>query len=77
MSVKYINRSHGLSIIPLNSGDSIHLAPGETSPAIDEIEIKNNAKVQKLLRANLIAPVGPSEAAGAGGGKDLKKKKGT
>jgi hypothetical protein len=72
MSVQIINRTKRLTIIPLNSGESIHLAPGEKSPPIEEFELENNAKVQKLLKADLIAHVGGAAAA-HGAAKDSKK----
>ena len=59
MSVQIINRTKRLAIVPLNSGESIHLAPGEKSPPIDEFELENNAKVEKLL--NLMYSAGNLE----------------
>ena len=32
----------------LNSGTTLHLSPGATSPQIDEVEMQSNAEVQKL-----------------------------
>ena len=72
MSVQIINRTKRLTIIPLNSGESIHLAPGEKSPPIDDFELENNAKVEKLLKANLIDRSG-AEATKRGAAKDFKK----
>ena len=76
MSVQLINRANGLTVVALNSGESIHLAPGETSRPIGEFEIKDNAKLHKLLERNLIVTTGTAGASSGGGGKDTKKKKG-
>jgi hypothetical protein len=47
--VRITNRSRGLLTIELNSGTSLHLAPGETSGALEELEVDGNRWVQKLL----------------------------
>ncbi len=72
MSVHIINRSGRLTYIPLNSGESIHLAPGERSGPIEELDLEENPKVQKLLKAHLIAE---TEAAKKGGPSKHGKKK--
>ena len=47
----------------LNSGKTLHLAPGLKSPQIGEFEWKNNDKVKKLedLRAIALHPVLPPQ----------------
>jgi hypothetical protein len=74
MSVQITNRSGRLTCIPLNCGESIHLAPGERSRAIEEFDLQGNAKVRKLLKTGLIAASEPAESGGAG--KHARKKKG-
>ncbi len=71
MSSTIKNLSKQLLIIPLNSGESIHLAPGETSRPIEDYEMKDNAKSQKLAKRGLMATA--AAGAAAGGGKPKKK----
>ena len=49
------NRAKYLLIVSLNSGETLHLAPGESSEAIEDYELKDNEGAQKLLRENLIS----------------------
>ena len=48
----------------LNSGRTLHLAPGLRSPQIGEFEWENNGKVKKLeaLRAIALHPVNETES---------------
>ena len=55
MALHIANQAKHLLIIPLNSGKAVHLAPGESSHPIEELEINANEKVAKLLKANLVA----------------------
>jgi hypothetical protein len=56
MPTRITNISKRLLIVPLNSGETLHLAPGETSadPLVD-YELDNNDKVDKMVSNNLIA----------------------
>jgi hypothetical protein len=84
MACRIVNRAKHLLIVPLNSGKTLHLAPGESSRPIADPEINGNEKVAKLLRSNLIvtprveaATTAPSAAAPAKGvepKKETKKK---
>jgi hypothetical protein len=49
------NRAKHLLVLPLNSGGTLHLAPGETSSLIEDFELENNEKVERLLKEGLIA----------------------
>jgi hypothetical protein len=49
MEVQLKNRSAYLTIVTLNSGKTIHLAPSEVSGAIDDLEVNGNRKVEKLV----------------------------
>jgi hypothetical protein len=50
------NTSKQLLIVPLNSGETLHLAPGETSAdQVADYELDNNEKVKKLVSNNLLA----------------------
>jgi hypothetical protein len=62
--IKVKNRTNRLVIIPLNSGESVHLGPGK-SQEIEDFELENNVRVEKLLAANLIAkpPAAPRRKA--------------
>lgn len=49
------NRAKHLLVLPLNSGGTLHLAPGETSSPIEDFEIANNEKVERLSEEGLLA----------------------
>jgi hypothetical protein len=42
-------------IVPLNSGTNLRLSPGEASGDVQEVELKENPKVDKLLSRRVIA----------------------
>jgi predicted transcriptional regulator len=73
------NRANHLLVIPLNSGETLHLAPGETSPSIESFELEKNEKVERLLSEGLIASTqAEGEAAGGaapGGSKGRAEKR--
>lgn len=50
MATSITNRSRQLLVVPLNSGATVHLAPGEETSGIDPIEVKNNAAIQKMAQ---------------------------
>jgi hypothetical protein len=50
MPVRLRNRSFTLLTVELNSGDSVHLAPDETSRELDDIEVRDNPWIAKLER---------------------------
>jgi hypothetical protein len=49
------NLSGRLVSLRLNSGTTLHIPPGPTSPEIVDIEVQNNPEVQKLLDRRAIA----------------------
>ena len=55
MSVKIKNITKRPVSFRLNSGRTLHLAPGATSPEILDVEVNNNAQVQKLEDRHVIA----------------------
>ena len=57
-------------IVPLNSGTNLRLSPGEVSDDVHDVGLKENSKIEKLLRQRAIA-VEPcvEEAGGAKAGK--------
>lgn len=65
MASNITNRAKMTLIIPLNSGGSLYLAPGESS-SVEDYELSNNEKVEKLLRDNMLATDDDGGAAGAG-----------
>lgn len=48
------NQAKHLLVLPLNSGGTLHLAPGETSSPIEDFEIANNVKVERLSAEGLL-----------------------
>lgn len=42
-------------VLHLNSGGTLHLAPLQSSPELNQVEVKNNAMVQKLQEQQIIA----------------------
>jgi hypothetical protein len=54
MATTITNRAKHLLILQLNDGQSIYLAPNETSRAIDETQLNGNEQVSKLMQNNLI-----------------------
>ena len=59
------NRAKHLLVLPLNSGGTLHLAPGETSSPVEDFELANNEKIERLSKEGLIA-VNESDAAESG-----------
>jgi len=55
MSVEIKNLTNRPVLMRLNSGRSLHLAPGAASPEVVDTEISNNAKVTKLQGRHVIA----------------------
>ncbi len=53
----------------LNSGTTLHLSPGTTSPQIDDVEVQSNGEMQKLQDRRVIElseiAVPAEESAGA------------
>ena len=54
MSFNIKNSSLQILAITLNSGKTVHLAPQEVSEPMEEIEIKGNAKLEKMKKSSLI-----------------------
>jgi hypothetical protein len=48
MSVQIRNVSNGLVSVELNSGTTVHLAPGERSGELEQFEVDDNYWVQTL-----------------------------
>ncbi|MGB8507299.1 MAG: hypothetical protein WCD76_02750 [Pyrinomonadaceae bacterium] len=55
MAITITNEADHLLIVPLNDGQSVYLAPGETSGPIEELQINDNEKLSKLSQGNLIS----------------------
>ena len=60
MALTFTNLATHMLILQLNNGNSVYLAPGETSGATYDGQVNGNDKIAKLLRSNLVAT---SEAA--------------
>lgn len=55
MFLKIENLTDRPVIFQLNSGQGLHLAPYGSSEEIQEVEVRENAKVQKLQERRVIA----------------------
>jgi len=55
MPIRVLNRSRSLITVPLNSGETLHLAPNESSRAIEDVEVDRNSWVAELLHRQWIA----------------------
>ncbi|MCG3111982.1 MAG: hypothetical protein MCM46_09205 [Candidatus Manganitrophus sp. SB1] len=55
MPMNITNRSKQLLVIPLNSGATLHLAPGEEAGGIDPIETKNNSTLEKMAQRGWVS----------------------
>lgn len=69
MSLIIKNKTRQLLTITLNSGETVHLAPGEVSQTFSEIETENNAKIQRLSNEGMIETAIISDKAPAHGGE--------
>ena len=69
MAITITNKADYLLILQLNDGQSVYLAPGESSSAIDERQLSGNEKFAKLRSGNLIA-TSSEEEGGAGSGAE-------
>ena len=69
MSLIIKNKTRQLLTVTLNSGDTVHLAPGEPSQPLSEIETANNAKIQRLSNEGMIETDVISDKAPANGGE--------
>ena len=60
MAVRLQNKSKYLAIITVNSGRTYHVAPGDSSPAVEDLELSGNKKISKLVNSGQLAvtPVG-------------------
>jgi hypothetical protein len=61
--------------VPLSSGVTLRLSPGQTSGALPDVEISDNPKVEKLAGQGLI-DVRPSKPASSGRASAAKPAKG-
>ena len=59
MAITITNRAKHLLIMELNNGESIYLAPYQTSSPIDETQVDGNEKFAKLLQGDLITRTEP------------------
>jgi len=52
-AVRITNQGRGLTTVSLNSGDSLVLAPGETSEPIEDFDTRDNPWIAKLVERGL------------------------
>jgi hypothetical protein len=65
MPVRITNLSSGLLTLELNSGESLYLAPSETSRSLPDLEVTGNRWIQRLLDRDLVAVEQEAEPAAA------------
>ena len=73
MTVIVTNRSSHLLLVELNTGETIHLAPAESSRVLDDVDIENNPWVDRM-RARGDVVVERDQASGRGASKPSRKK---
>jgi hypothetical protein len=71
MPVRITNRSRGLVTVELNAGESLHLAPGETSKPIEDYQTRDNPWIAKLVDRG-VAVVEPGD-----GGERKRSRRGS
>ena len=59
MPATLTNKSRALVTVELKSGEWVHLAPGETSGPIDDVEVTQNDRLTKLIDRKLVALARP------------------
>lgn len=60
MPVDIRNLTPRFVLVPLNSGRTLRLSPGQTSGELPDVEVQNNPKVDKLVRQHTIAVERPT-----------------
>jgi hypothetical protein len=65
MPATLTNKSRSLVTVELKSGEWVHLAPGETSGPIDDVEVTQNDRLTKLIDRKLVALARPDADRGA------------
>jgi hypothetical protein len=65
MPATLTNKSRSLVTVELKSGEWVHLAPGETSRLIDDVEVHQNDRLAKLIDRKLVALARPDAEQGA------------
>ena len=58
--MRIVNQTKSLLIVTLNSGVTLHLAPGQSSEPVAEMEVSGNEKVEKLRRSGVVSVVNGS-----------------
>jgi hypothetical protein len=54
MPIRIRNRSPILLTVELNSGDSVHLAPDQTSRELPDVEVQANPWLDRLERTEMV-----------------------
>jgi len=62
--MRYVNRAKQLVFLPLNTGETVHLAPGEVSRPLEPFETDRNEKLDRLVDMGIVAVVGEPPKAG-------------
>ncbi len=75
MSIEIKNLTSRPVLMRLNSGQSLHLAPGATSAEVLDSEVSNNPKVTKLQGRHIISLIDVKHKAQKPVGMGAKPKK--
>ena len=67
--MQFLNRARHLVFLRLNTGDTVHLAPGELSRQLESFETDRNAQLERLVRIGVVAAVEAKPAAAKRGPK--------
>ena len=65
MPATLTNKSRSLVTVELKSGEWVHLAPGETSGPIADVEVHENDRLARLIDRKLVALARPDAEPGA------------
>jgi len=57
-------RVSGPVLVPLTTGTTLRLSPGQVSPELADVEVADNAKVDKLLQQGVIEVETTGETSG-------------
>lgn len=59
--MQYVNCTKQLIFLPLNTGETIHLAPGERSRQLEAYEAERNARLERLVKLGVVRAVAESK----------------
>jgi hypothetical protein len=60
MASQITNKSGSVVLVRLRSGATVHLAAGEQSAELDDVDVRNNPRIESLVQRNLVTVVDTS-----------------